>query len=65
MGNIDLDGVEDVFEDEEDGPPPIKLGICAMAKKTKSKPMGEIIKVCLSSYSSSKTFLANASFRFR
>ncbi|CBY22911.1 unnamed protein product [Oikopleura dioica] len=44
MGNIDLDGVEDVFEDEEDGPPPIKLGICAMAKKTKSKPMGEIIK---------------------
>ena len=45
MGNIDLDGVEDVFEDEEDGPPPIKLGICAMAKKTKSKPMGEIIQV--------------------
>ena len=65
MGNIDLDGVEDVFEDEEDGPPPIKLGICAMAKKTKSKPMGEIIQVITLFFQDFKYLSANATFWIR
>merc|ERR1711937_385201 len=41
--NAEIDPLEgEVCEDES--PPTIRIGICAMAKKTQSKPMGEIVK---------------------